>query len=139
MRYLLDTNVLVFYILGQEDEISSEVQDILKDYNNTLYTSSIAIMELIQLYRLKKIRSKNYKNRLELVKAITDEYFIEIRPFSKEHATTLSVLKIAEGHNDPFDHAIISHAITEKLALISSDGKFDKYRTQKLDFVHNIR
>jgi PIN domain nuclease of toxin-antitoxin system len=35
----------------------------------------------------------------------------------------------------PSDHIIISHAITERLPLISSDLKFPFYRKQGLDLI----
>ena len=38
---------------------------------------------------------------------------------------------------DTTDHLIIAHAITEHLPLISSDGKFDFYCNQGLDFIFN--
>jgi len=52
---------------------------------------------------------------------------------------TLSRLIIneAQEHNDPSDHVIISQAITEHLPLISSDTKFEFYRSQGLDFIYN--
>ena len=136
-RYLLDTNILAF-IIGDNEEISNEVWDILGDYSNQIYTSSICVSELIQLYRIKKIRPK-YKTSEAMVKAIEDEFYIEVLPFDKNHTKTLTKLQITEGHNDPFDHAIISHAITDKLILVSSDGKFDSYTPQKLKFVYNKR
>lgn len=74
-----------------------------------------------------------------MVKAIEDEFFIEILSFNKNHTKTLSKLQIADGHNDPFDHSIISHAITDKLILISSDRAFENYTPQKLKFVFNKR
>ena len=40
-------------------------------------------------------------------------------------------------HTDTTDHLIIAHAITEHLPLISSDGKFDFYCNQGLDFIFN--
>ena len=45
-RYLLDTNVLVFYVFGNKDEISRDTTLILKDYGNVLYTSSIVLAEI---------------------------------------------------------------------------------------------
>jgi len=48
-------------------------------------------------------------------------------------------LSIAPGHNDPFDHAVISHAIADRLTLISSDRKFEQYQSQRLNFVFNKR
>lgn len=41
------------------------------------------------------------------------------------------------GDIDTSDHLIIAHAITEHLPLISSDGKFDFYCNQGLDFIFN--
>ena len=137
-RYLLDTNILVFILSGNRN-LSKNVIEITQDYANQLYTSSIVLTEIIQLHRLNKIQSKKYKSVFEIQEAIEKEYFIEILPFTKQHVKTLAQLSISEGHNDPFDHAIISHAITDKLTLISSDKKFENYITQKLKFVFNRR
>lgn len=65
--------------------------------------------------------------------------FRGIGQFSREHLVTLSKLQIAVRHKDPFDHAIIAHAITEKLILISSDRQFENYIGQHLDFIYNKR
>ena len=44
---------------------------------------------------------------------------------------------IAKGHKDPWDHMIISHAITERLTLVSSDQRFPFYRRQGLNLLFN--
>ncbi|NCA20627.1 MAG: PIN domain-containing protein [Crocinitomicaceae bacterium] len=137
-RYLLDTNIVIFIISGNK-ELTKEIKEITQDFSNQLYTSSVVIAEIIQLHRLKKIQSKKYKTSLEILEAIEKEYFIEILPFTKQHTKTLAKLSIAQGHNDPFDHAIIAHSITDKLTLISSDKKFENYVSQKLKFVFNKR
>jgi tRNA(fMet)-specific endonuclease VapC len=138
-RYLLDTNILAFLVSGDSDDISEETKNILTDYNNQLYTSSISVIELLQLYRIKKIQAKKYKNATDLYNAIEDVFYIKIIPFSKEHLSTLSKLKTADGHNDPFDHSIIAQAITEKIILVSSDRKFEEYTSQNLIFSYNKR
>jgi tRNA(fMet)-specific endonuclease VapC len=138
-RYLLDTNILVYVILADFDNLSDEIKDILLDYENQLYTSSISVLELLQLHRIKKIQTKKYKTATEVYNAIENEFYIKILPFAKQHIETLSKLKIAVSHNDPFDHSIISHAITDQLILISSDRKFEKYTDQKLNFLFNKR
>jgi tRNA(fMet)-specific endonuclease VapC len=137
-RYLLDTNILVF-ILGDEEFLSSETKIIVDDYHSELYTSAINILELIQLYNIGKIKSKKYKSSSEWISAVSNEFYIEILPFTKQHTHTLSKLKIQAGHNDPFDHSIISHAITEKMILVSSDKKFEAYTRQNLLFSFNKR
>ncbi|MGC4128041.1 MAG: type II toxin-antitoxin system VapC family toxin [Bergeyella sp.] len=138
-RYLLDTNIAIFLLLGELDKISADVKSFVFDYGNQLNTSSVVIMEIVQLHRIGKVKSKKYKTANELVQAVKKDLFIKILPFSEEHADTLSTLTIANGHNDPFDHAIISHAISEKLTLVSSDRQFEKYTSQNLNFVFNKR
>ena len=50
---------------------------------------------------------------------------------------TCIMLYLAAKHTDTSDHLIIAHAITEHLPLISSDGKFDFYCKQGLNFIFN--
>ena len=69
-RYLLDTNIIGFLVSGDKGNISDETKNILSDYNNQLFTSTISIAELIQLLRLKKIQSKTFKNSFEVLQAI---------------------------------------------------------------------
>lgn len=64
---------------------------------------------------------------------ILDDYYNQVE------TKTLSNLEIAVGHKDPFDHSIISHAITDKYTLISSDSKFREYEKQNLSFIYNKR
>lgn len=73
------------------------------------------------------------------MKAVEDVFYIKILPFSRKHLLTLSKLEIATKHKDPFDQAIIAHAITEQLTLISSDRQFENYIGQHLDFIYNKR
>ena len=138
-RYLLDTNILVFLLLGENDQLSRDVDFIIATAEGNLNTSAICMMELIQLHKIGKVKSKKYKTTSDLVQAVERDLYIKILPFVKGHIEMLSELEIAEGHNDPFDHSIISHAISEKLTLISSDRKFGNYTKQKLSFVFNKR
>ena len=68
-----------------------------------------------------------------------DVNYIQILPVNKEHMKTYAALELneAEGHKDPSDHIIISHAITERLPLISSDTHFKFYQKQGLDLIFN--
>jgi tRNA(fMet)-specific endonuclease VapC len=138
-RYLLDTNILVFIICGEDDCLSKDITAIIYDNSNQLFVSTISVQELLQLYRIKKIKPKGFKNALEVFDAIENQLNIKILPFAKPHAKTLAKLKIIDGHNDPFDHSIIAHAMTENLNLVSSDRKFKEYTPQKLKFSFNKR
>lgn len=138
-RYLLDTNILVFLGTFNVSEISLDVADLLSDYGNKFYTSSISIIELLQLYRIGRLNLKKGQKIHDVLDYLQNELAIETVPFTKSHTETLANLSISDGHNDPFDHAIISHAITDRYTLISSDRKFKDYECQRLQFVFNKR
>ena len=60
MRYYLDTNMLFFLLSKQFGEIDSHIRNIFEDYSNIVYTSSIAVQELLLLYKIGKFKC-NYK------------------------------------------------------------------------------
>ena len=140
MRYIIDTNIFV-YIAQDYSSLSREVLDIISDYSNTLHMSAESVKELIVAYNNKGLLTKKWKTAEEMVSAIEDEYYIKILPVSKEHMKTYSKLSInsIDDHKDPSDHVIISHAITSKMPLISSDRRFPFYQKQGLDLIFNER
>lgn len=83
--------------------------------------------------------TKYWKSARAMIDAIQNDYYIRILPLKEEHMRTYSELQInlAEGHKDPSDHIIISHAITEHMPLISEDGKFEFYKKQGLNLILN--
>jgi PIN domain nuclease of toxin-antitoxin system len=135
-RYLLDTNIVLFSLCHPE-ELDRYVKEIVDSYGSRLYISTVSIQEMIHLYKREKIQT-NWKKIEEILPAIEAADF-EILPVKKEHLITYSKLIPLDSHNDPNDHVIISQAITEKITLISSDGKFERYVKQKLDFIFNSR
>ena len=138
MRYYLDTNMLVFILSKEFGEINSKVLNTLKDYSTILYVSSVCVQELIQLYRVGKFRYKPYKSENDILNNIRSTG-IEIVYFNETHLNTYASLRIASGHKDMNDHAIIAQAISDKIPLVSSDGKFKEYVTQGLNFIFNKR
>jgi len=138
MRYLIDTNILL-YIIFEKDRLSKEVCEIVEDYENSIYISSESLKELIHLFHIGKIRMQKWKKPQDIFHTIEEELGISISYTKKEHFLTMARLDLAPNHNDPTDHLIIAQAITEKLPLISSDRKFELYRSQHLNFVYNKR
>lgn len=97
------------------------------------------MVELLQLYRIRKIQPKEFKDATEMYNSIENVFFIKIIPFAKEHVNALSQLNIPADHNNPFDHSIIAQAISEKMILVSSDKKFKEYVPQNLKLAFNRR
>jgi PIN domain nuclease of toxin-antitoxin system len=139
MRYYLDTNVLIFVLLRKKrDELSRDVQQILRDYSNRFYVSSVAVKELLHAYKTDNIEDKNLKSVKYLFNAM-EKLDIEIIPMNKRHLLLYAELEIASRHKDPNDHIIISQAISDKVPIISSDHKFKEYTGQGLELIFNKR
>jgi PIN domain nuclease of toxin-antitoxin system len=138
MRYYLDTNILIFILSENQDDINAKVSNILFDYANIFYTSSIAAQELILLYRLEKIKPLKCKSEEDILNKM-EKAGIEIVFFNEHHFSKYIKLSIFDDHKDMNDHAIIAQAISDKIPLISSDREFKNYISQGLEFVFNKR
>jgi len=135
MRYLIDTNILLFFI-SENDRLSKEVFELLWDSSNTINVSSRSIEEIIHLLRIGKVKVSRWKETKDIFNHI-DEMGFSVDYFKKEHILTLGKLVPIPDHKDPVDHAIMAHAITNKVTLISSDEKMRFYGNQGLRFVWN--
>lgn len=137
MRYLIDTNIIV-YLVGDPDMLDNDVKAIIAEPDTLLYASVESARELVIAYNNKGLFAKRWKTAA-MLRSIVEEYYIEFRPVTLENIFTYSRLQLneAEDHKDPSDHVIIAHAMTERLPLISSDTRFPFYRKQGLDLVFN--
>jgi len=138
MRYYLDTNVLIYVLMQDYDSISRDVEHILRDYTNLFYVSSVAVQELIHVYKTNGIKDVNIKSVKDLFHSM-ENLSIEIVPTNKYHLLKYADLDTAAGHKDPNDHIIIAQAISDKIPIISSDRKFKEYIGQGLLFIYNRR
>ena len=130
--------MLVFILLKKKDEIDHTVTHIINDYSSILYASSVAVQELLLLFRIGKFRYSKYKSDKDILADI-ELLHIEIVFFNQHHLHSYTALRIVDGHKDMSDHAIISQAISDKIAVISSDAKFKDYTSQGLKFIYNKR
>ena len=137
-RYLLDTNIFIYWATDV-DLIKKDVFALLREPDALLYLSSASVMEMVVGYNNKSFDTRRWKNAQQMVESINKEFYIGILPFKEEHLLTFARLRanVAKGHKDPFDHMIISHAITEKMTLVLSDQRFPFYRRQGLSLLFN--
>jgi PIN domain nuclease of toxin-antitoxin system len=136
MRYLVDTNIVIF-LFREEDRLTKDTVYILDDDRNQIYVSSETLKELILLWESGNFVVKGWKSPEPIIDFIVNEMNYGIKPMTEEHLRTLANLPRFEDHKDPFDRAIIAHAITEGITLISSDTKFDRYERYGLDLIFN--
>jgi len=128
----------LLFDVNDGDNIDRNTLNILHDYENIFYVSSIALRELVKLYNDGELKSIKYKSHKDLLFFI-DKLNIEIKPFTKQHVMVYADLYPAEDHKDPNDHMILAQAISDKIAVISSDKKFKFYEKQGLQLLFNKR
>ena len=138
MRYLLDTNIFIYWA-SDRDLLTADVYNALIEYDAQLYVSAETVRELIVGFHNKSFDTRRWKTAEAMVNAIEDEFYISILPLQKEHMLTYAQLRpyVKEGHKDPSDHVIISHAITNRMILVSSDTNFPYYVDYGLDLLYN--
>jgi len=143
MKYFLDTNIIIILFEGRQKEIKRKVFDILLDEKNSFYASSISLLEMAQLYRKKRFKNIDYnvfntgdKLIKHILKAVP---MVKILPFEDKQAFIAGRLDFVPKHNDPNDLAILAHAISEKMTIISCDDKFPEYQKQGAKVIHNQR
>ena len=135
-RILLDTCAIIDLITDPAS-LGEGGWDVINDPANRLYISAETGRELIVHYNNKRLLSKYWKTAEEMLVSIEDDYRVTILPVTRDIDYTYARLRLnlAQNHLDPSDHIIISHAISEHLTLLSSDGKFPFYRNQGLDLI----
>ena len=140
MRYLVDTNLFLF-IANDFDLLSRDVASIIEDSENVLCMSAESLRELVVGYNNRSFSTKKWKTCEALISAVSDEYGIAVLPIDENVIRTYSRLQRNEvqGHKDPSDHVIISHALTLGIPLISSDTRFPFYTKQGLKLIQNKR
>ena len=138
MRYLIDTHIFIWYAKEQEN-LSRDVLRILEDYENQIYLSGESLREFVLLWNSKPNIRRWWKSPQDMIRAVEEDAQFTILYLHKEHYETYARLQIneAQGHYDPSDHLIISHAICNGLPLISDDRKFPFYRRQGLELIEN--
>ena len=144
MKYFLDTNIIIILFEGRYNELRSSVLKILDDVEkNSFYASSISLLEMAQLYRKKRFKNIDYNvfnTGDKLIKHIFKVVpMVKILPFEDKQAFVAGRLDFVPKHNDPNDLAILAHAISEKMTIISCDDKFPEYQKQGAKVIHNQR
>ena len=128
MTVLIDTNVFLWCIAGEQSKLSSTALRILEDTNVKLWLSAISLWE---------IAIKVGSGKLELPKR-ADFYQTQIAKFDIERvlpveaAHALADFGLPRYHRDPFDRMLIAQAQVEGIPFVTCDKQIQKYPVQIL-------
>ena len=124
MRLLLDTAVLI-YAVESPERLSKRAVAALENPENVLELSAVSLAEIAIKAALGKLRLSAATAR----QAVQD-LDLRILPDTADHAYYLFDLPLH--HGDPFDRQIIAQALSEKIAIVTSDERFNLYKGLRL-------
>ena len=118
-RLLLDTNVVLWLLLGDRTRVSEKAVTALEDEENEVALSAASVWE---------IAIKRSLGRL----TIADHWAAALRrlgfdpmPVTAVHAE--AVERLPWHHRDPFDRLLVAQASVERRALVSADRGLAAY------------
>lgn len=121
MKYILDTNALIFYLYNPE-QLSKAAVDIVHNGDNKIYVSIVSLWEIAIKTSIGKLE---IKNSMEEIAGICLKYKIELLAINPGHLDWIA--NFPQIHGDPFDRLIISQALAENLAIVTKDSIIPKY------------
>lgn len=118
-RLLLDTNVVIWLLLGDRVAVSAPAQAALTDESNTISVSAVSVWEIAIKRSLGKLeidaRWARELPRLDF----------EPMPVTAQHAE--QVEHLPWHHRDPFDRLLVAQASLEGHALVTADARLAAY------------
>lgn len=121
MNYLIDTHILLWYMLG-DPRVDSETQAKIEAKANTIYLSNASLWEIAIKVSIGKLKLKT--TLLELKDHLIDQG-IQRLDFDYDDLETLLTLPFH--HQDPFDRLIIAQSKTRALGIITNDEQVKRY------------
>jgi PIN domain nuclease of toxin-antitoxin system len=125
MAILLDTHVIIWI-----DENSARLTKAIDKYidEDDVFISKASVWELAIKARIGKI---SFTDSLETV--ITNflhDYKVRMLDISLPHNYQTQLLPLH--HRDPFDRLLIAQALSENIAIVSSDAIFGSYGVKRI-------
>jgi PIN domain nuclease of toxin-antitoxin system len=116
---LVDTNVIVWLLLGDRSRVSETARDALEDERNRVAVSAVSFWEIAIKRSLGKLTiDDRWSGTLARLG-------FDALPITAIHA--VAVEHLPWHHRDPFDRLLIAQAATEGLELVTADPRFAAY------------
>jgi PIN domain nuclease of toxin-antitoxin system len=120
-RFLVDTQLLLWTVYGSR-KLPARVARLFRDGRDQFFYSAASLWEIA----IKSGRGRaDFVVDAAAIRETLEESGFQELPVSAQHAVALSRLALI--HGDPFDRMLIAQAITEPMALITSDERLAAY------------
>jgi PIN domain nuclease of toxin-antitoxin system len=118
-RLLLDTNVVVWLLLGDREQVSTDAVEAVQDTNNEVALSAASVWEIAIKRSLAKVTLPDGWA------AALGRLGFNPMPVTAMHAA--AVERLPRHHRDPFDRLLVAQALVERCALVTADRRLDSY------------
>ncbi|MBA2321101.1 MAG: type II toxin-antitoxin system VapC family toxin [Deltaproteobacteria bacterium] len=127
MRVLLDTHVLLWWLLG-DDRLSGARRDALANPDTEVWVSAASGWEIATKHRIGKL---GLAPRVvhDLPQILAEQHF-RVLEISLAHALRAGSLPGA--HRDPFDRMLAAQSVLENLPIVSADDALDALGAERL-------
>jgi PIN domain nuclease of toxin-antitoxin system len=126
MTVLLDTNVFLWSITGEQSKISRKAFQILEDPYNSRWLSAVSLWEIAIKVGTGKLDLPGHGDYLKTHMAL-----LRIgRVLAVEEAHVLADFGLPRHHRDPFDRMLIAQAQVERIPFVTCDTQIHKYPIQ---------
>ncbi|MGH8000220.1 MAG: type II toxin-antitoxin system VapC family toxin [Brasilonema sp.] len=127
MRLLIDTHVLIWYILDIQ-KLSATVRILIDDKGNEIMVSTASLWEMA-------IKQSTGKLSFHLPFEVFITQQLSLNDFNLldikiDHLAVVATLPLH--HRDPFDRLLIAQSIVEQIPILSTDSAFDAYPIERL-------
>ena len=115
MNFLIDTHILLWYIVGDE-RINNDTRVIIESKSNKIFLSNACLWEIAIKVSIGKLKLKG--SFTDLKNYLAEKGF-QLLEFDYDDLETLLTLQF--NHQDPFDRLIIAQSKTKGLEIITNN------------------
>ena len=123
MRLLLDTHILFWFLLDQEDRLTAREVEAIRDADNAACVSVASYWEAAIKSSLGELALP--KPSVPFLVDQVNLHRFEALPI--EAADTAQVERLPALHRDPFDRLIVAQALRHGLTLLTRDAMVKQY------------
>jgi len=125
-QFLLDTQILIWLMRNETTKLKNKR---LRFLDENCFVSIESLKEMAHKLAIGKIEIE--ANPKRLLKQI-ENFGISVLDFDKDAISALFNLPFYKENRDPSDRAIVAHAISKKMVLVSEDSQFRLYQKDGL-------
>ena len=121
MRYLLDTQILLWYFNGDK-RLPQDFVDVISNADNEVFVSIVSYWEIAIKASIGKLKLNYTVSKLEKMAQVHDFQTLGMSVHALDYLRDLYM-----DHQDPFDRYLFSQSRVENLEFITEDHRLKQY------------